>query len=101
MPTEDANLARVMRALLSVGDVKLDDVMLPHLGGTQRGHRLTVILDGQHADDVNKFLHPDLDEIRTKLAGWHFAQEGLTYHEREILSLAEQLVVLLDRGGLV
>lgn len=96
MPTEDANLARVMRALLSVGDVTLEDIRV----GSQKGHSLTVVLDGQHAADVQKFLNPDIEEIRMRLAGWHMSQEGLTYHERELLSLGEQLLVLIDRGGL-
>lgn len=52
MPTEDANLARVLKALLSVGDVKLEEVQVVF----QTGYRLTanssVVLDGEHARAV-------------------------------------------------
>ena len=41
------------------------------------------------------------DDLRRKLAGWHFSKESLTSREREILYVAEQYVVELDRltGG--
>ncbi len=101
MPTEDANFARVMRALLSVGDVTLEDVETSYRGeNRQHAHRLTVVLDSQHAKDVSKFLYPDLAEIRMRLSGWHFSQEGLTSRERDILSLGEQLLTLIDREGI-
>ncbi len=37
-----------------------------------------------------------LDEIRTKLTGFHFAKESLIKGEREILYLAEALLSELD-----
>ena len=37
-----------------------------------------------------------LNEIRSKLAGFHFSKEALTQGEREILFLAESLLDLVD-----
>ncbi len=37
-----------------------------------------------------------VDELRSRLSGWHFSQESLTLMEREILYVAEQLMHLLD-----
>lgn len=38
----------------------------------------------------------ELDNLRQKLAGYHFAKEALTPGEREILSVAEKLLKALD-----
>lgn len=42
-----------------------------------------------------------LDDVRRRLAGWHFSQECLSEGEREILTVAEALLRLLDEeaGG--
>jgi hypothetical protein len=56
MPTEESNLVRVLKALLSVGDVMIQETDIASLGNMQRGYSLTVnsnvILDGQHARAV-------------------------------------------------
>ncbi len=53
MPSEDSSLARVLKALLSTGDVTMREVSVYGLSIKQRGYRLTVdssvILDGEHA----------------------------------------------------
>jgi hypothetical protein len=38
-----------------------------------------------------------VDDLRSKLAGWHFSQESLTGGEREILSVADAVLAELDR----
>ena len=45
--------------------------------------------------------HDRIDDLRSKLSGWHFSKESLSYGEREILYVAEQLMGELDRiaGG--
>lgn len=42
-----------------------------------------------------------LDEVRSKLAGWHFSQEALSTDERRILYVAEALLRALDEQVLV
>lgn len=52
MPTEESNLARTLKALLSVADVTLVEEWVYSTGMRQRGFRLTlngsVVLDSQH-----------------------------------------------------
>ena len=57
MPTEDSNLTRVLKALLSTGDVTIYPEPAWTPGFRQvRGYRLvvnsSVVLDGQHAQAV-------------------------------------------------
>ena len=42
-----------------------------------------------------------LNDLRSKVAGWHFSKEALTEGERDILYVAEQFLAELDRiaGG--
>lgn len=55
-----ANRARVLAALLSVGDVSLEEVEVPSLGHVQRGWRISVsssvVLDGQHAESIRDLV---------------------------------------------
>ena len=55
-----ANRARVLAALLSVGDVSLEEVEVPSFGITQRGWRISVnssvVLDGQHAESIRDLV---------------------------------------------
>jgi len=53
-------------------------------------------------DDAGRPIVPSgarLDDLRSKLDGWHFAKEMLLSGEREILAVAEQLLAELDRIG--
>jgi len=57
MPTTESDLARVLRALLSTGEVTLDEATVANPGfRPQACYRLTVntsiILDGQHGRSV-------------------------------------------------
>lgn len=60
MPTEDRNLAEVLRALLSVGDVTCEETEVRSLGNVQRGYRLTVnasvIIDPQHEAAIREYV---------------------------------------------
>jgi hypothetical protein len=42
-----------------------------------------------------------IDDLRSRLSGWHFSQEALSKGEREILYVAEQVMGTLDElcGG--
>lgn len=37
-----------------------------------------------------------IEDLRSRLSGWHFAKEWLSDEEREMLYVAEQLMDLLD-----
>lgn len=56
MPTTESNLARVLLALLSTGEVYCEETEVHSLGHVQKAYRLTmnssVVLDCQHADAV-------------------------------------------------
>lgn len=49
--------------------------------------------------DNTTFIRPSnltLDEIRSKISGFHFSKEALSVGEREILLLAESLLTYID-----
>lgn len=56
MPTDESNLARVLKALLSAGNVTLEETQVSSLGNVQKAWFLSVdsaiILDHQHALSV-------------------------------------------------
>ena len=61
-------------------------------------------LDFAVRDDEGRAVtrnHDRVDDLRSKLSGWHFSKEALTPEERQILYVAEQLMGELDRiaGG--
>lgn len=59
MPTDDSNLARVLRALLSAGDVTIEAVEAGGLGNRRTGYRLTVnssvVVDAQHIQAIKHY----------------------------------------------
>lgn len=70
----------------------VDDWVLLALNGDPRA-TVTNLLNVLRENDA-----AEVDELRAKVSGWHFSKEALTEREREMLSVAEDLLRLLDGG---